>query len=53
MDLVKRSRSNQDVLKLTNVSKTFEVKNEAVKVLRDVSVTIKRNSFTILYGPVG
>ncbi len=53
MDLVKRSRSNQDVLKLTNVSKTFEVKNEAVKVLRDVSVTIKRNSFTILYGPSG
>lgn len=45
--------SSEELIKITNVSKSFPVKNGKVEALRDVDVTIKRGSFTILCGPSG
>ena len=44
---------NDELIKISNVSKKFLVKNGQVEVLNDVNVSIKRGSFTILYGPSG
>ncbi len=44
---------NEDIIKISHAYKTFPVKNGQVEALRDVNITIKRGSFTILYGPSG
>lgn len=45
--------ASDELIKISNVSKTFPVKNGQVNALRDVNVSIKRNTFNILYGPSG
>lgn len=42
-----------ELIKISGVSKSFPVKNGQVEVLRDVNLTIRRGSFTIIYGPSG
>ncbi len=45
---------NDDVLvKFENVSKQFQLDDGPVEVLHNVNFTVKRGSFTIIYGPSG
>ena len=45
---------NDDILvKFENVSKQFQLDDGPVEVLKNVNFTIRRGSFTIIYGPSG
>ena len=41
------------IVKFENVSKQFQLDDGPVEVLHDVNFTVKRGSFTIIYGPSG
>ena len=41
------------IIRVENVSKSFDVVGGKVDVLHDISFTIKRNDFVIIYGPSG
>lgn len=41
------------IVKFENVSKQFHLDDGPVEVLHDVNFTVKRGSFTIIYGPSG
>ncbi|MFN8015629.1 MAG: ABC transporter ATP-binding protein [Acidimicrobiia bacterium] len=42
-----------NLIKFSHVFKSFHVKNGAVNVLKDISFTVPKGSFTILFGPSG
>lgn len=45
--------SSQDIIKITDVRKSFMVGNEPVEILKGINISIKKGEFTIIFGPSG
>jgi putative ABC transport system ATP-binding protein len=43
----------ENIIEFEHVDKSFEVDDQQVQVLHDISLRIKPNSFVIVYGPSG
>jgi len=46
-------KSDKTIIKVNNLSKSFLVGNQQVKVLKNVSFEVKDNDFLIIFGPSG
>lgn len=42
-----------NILELSNVAKTYYLKNETIKVLKDVDLKVKKGGFVVVFGPSG
>ena len=42
-----------NILELSNVAKTYYLKNETIKVLKGVDLKVKKGSFVVVFGPSG
>jgi ABC-type lipoprotein export system ATPase subunit len=42
-----------NILELSNVTKTYYLKNETIEVLKGVDLKVKKGSFVVIYGPSG
>lgn len=45
--------SNKNIIKINDLSKSFLVGNQQVKVLKNVTFEVKNNDFLIIFGPSG
>jgi len=53
MEPTQTTKKTTDVCNFVGVNKSFELTQQTVDVLHDVSFTVPRGSFTILHGPSG
>ena len=42
-----------NILELSNVTKTYYLKNETIEVLKGVDLKVKKGSFVVIFGPSG
>jgi len=45
--------NNNDLIKVSNLNKQFDLKSGPVKVLNDITFNVPENSFAIIFGPSG
>ena len=45
--------SSKNIIKVSNLSKSFTVGNQQVKVLKEINFEVKDNDFLIIFGPSG
>ncbi|MGP7818811.1 ABC transporter ATP-binding protein [Niallia sp. 01092] len=45
--------SNENLLRLVNVGKSFQMKNETLQILKNINITVKQGEMNIIMGPSG
>ncbi len=47
------SDDSKNIIKVWNISKSFEVGNQQVKILKNITFNVKKEDFLIIFGPSG